>query len=340
MSLIFFGKPRDPQKQVATPVAPDFCIVPYPELPLEQLYVSQNRSRWLNSRHTKDLRKLFGAVLFVGLTLFALVSAQAWLLVVPGDRASFAENLRGMIVNLDTLFLGTLLTSSTAALAAIFQFAKQRFSTADVFSSEIAARIRTLAADNSVDRIIANVDVIRSSKHGSQKADSETPFVTAYGASQESQFETFHRRSTDLGALGSSVVDHVTAFYSYHSAARDELRILSGIVGQASAGSDDVRVQVINIVFMVDLMMINGIQALDDLIETREHGLYCLQLALCVCTVANLYLIENMNRDDHRFSEVVVRNKRYAELIIELKKGLKQGRPWSGPMIPKSKTFL
>lgn len=339
-----------------------FHSVPYPEIPLEQLYVSQNRSRWRRSKHTKDLRALSRFVFAVGFALSVLIFAQALskaqLGQTPPQPASSdlqpAPEFPGSNSNagttwdfllrtfgaLDGLFVGTLLTSSTAAMAALYQFGKQRFSTVDVFSSEIAARIRTLAADNSVARIISAADpmpVRRETTDVTPRASSSFENVEP---SQESQFENFHRRSTDLGALGSSVVDHVTAFYSYHLAARDELRVLSRLTATPSITEPDVREQVINIVFMVDLMAMSAIQALDDLIETREHRLYCKQLALCVATRANAYLIESMSLSDHRFAEITVRNSAYADFIAELRKGLRGVRPWDRSMVQRERDFL
>jgi hypothetical protein len=208
-----------------------------------------------------------------------------------------------------------------------------------VFSSEIAARVRILAADNSIGRIISLADparlerLAREMEKAVRNADGVEP-------SEESQFENFHRRSTDLGALGSSVVDHVTAFYSYHMAARDELRTLSSLTASPTTTKEEMRNQVCNVIFMADLMAMSAIQALDDLIETREHLLYCLQLSLCVATAANAHLVTSVDPTDRRHAEILRRNAAYAEHISRLKRGLKGRPPKERSMVGRGRDYL
>lgn len=276
----------------------------------------------------------FGSKLRFGplLPRVALICALALLLLpvmtglpnVDGFDAS-VELLRVVIRQLEAYFVAGAVTAVGGAIVTLYQFGKERFSTVDIFSSEIAARIRTLAADNSVMRIIGGVSPGQPGRANSGSSD-VAPDPESIEPSEESQFNNFHQRSADLGALGSSVVDHVTAFYNYHMAARDELRNLSKMT-KGAAPEDELKSQLANVIFMVDLMAMSAIQALDDLIETDVHKAYCRQLALCVGTTANKYLITNIGPGDHRYYELRVRNEAYVELTRELKAELNLLKP-------------
>lgn len=301
-----------------------FQLVPYPAVPLEEVYVPQRLSRGIRSKHTSDLRWVAAAIFAILILMLAVGPAQGFLTgKINTNNAPLEILSRASAMSVEFLgaaLIAAMFSSVTAAFAGLYQLGKQRFSTVDVFSSEIAARMRILAADNSVARIIGGS--VHSVGDSTQKANQSTP---APGPSQESQFETFHRRSSDLGALSSSVVDHVTAFYSFHMAARDELRVLERSLADASNAAL-LRDNVVNVMFMVDLMAFNAIRALDDLVETPEHRLHCRQISLCVGTQANNFLVENMATTDHRYQEVALRRERQAGLIKELKYELKRRR--------------
>lgn len=337
LRMVFGAARKDASKRVeAAGIALGFEIVPYPQIPLEQLYVEQKATRWRRSRHTKDLRRLTSWVLGLAVVFMGIVCV---LVVLSSESWAWDDVAKAIVVAVRPEFFAALITSAAAAMAALFQFGKQRFSTSDVFSSEIAARIRILAADNTVKRIIELADparldrIAREMEKGARNADGVEP-------SEERQFENFHRRSTDLGALGSSVVDHVTAFYSHHMAARDELRTLSRMTGSPATTREEMRDQVCNVIFMVDLMAMSAIQALDDLIETREHLLYCVQLSLCVATAANAHLIASIAPTDHRHPEILKRNAAYAERIASLKRGLRGRPPKERSMVVRGREYL
>lgn len=299
-------------------------VVPYPRIPLEDIYVPHGFLRGVTSKHTFDLRAIFVGVL-VATYLVAVVIASDPKVTTP--------------VFWGSQILAAMFTSFLATFAAIYQLSKLRFSAIDVFSSEILARLRILGADNTVARIIANSDphhVELTTRHG------ETGKRGASGVlepSRENQFEIFHKRSSDLGVLASVVVDHVTDFYSFQMASRDALRELSAVIEAFPTEAKEIRDGVINVIFMIDLMAYSGYRALDELIETAPHRLHARQVALSVATRANAYLVENMSPDDHRFAEVVNRSAKYARLARELKTALKPPLLGKG-LIPRGAEYF
>ena len=282
-------------------------IVPYPEVPLEDLYQQQSFWRGIGSKHSRDLLIIFIGVLTVTATVFNAIQELT-------QSAFWNSQL-----------LAAMLTSGLATFAAIYQLSKLRFSTVDVFSSEILARLRILAADNTVGRIILDADPHHVELRFKQQASGRQASDSALAPSQENHFETFHRRSSDLGALSSIVVDHVTDFYSFHMAARDGLRDLTTTITNFPTERDEIRARVVDVIFMLDLMSYSGMNALDVLIEKPAHKLHSRQVALSVGTQANRYLVENMSPTDHRYPEVTRRNAKYAKLVVALKSAVNPG---------------
>jgi hypothetical protein len=299
-------------------ISSGFEVVPYPSTPLEGVYSGYGLWRGLTSRHTRDLFAIFLAI--VGFALFVALVAFA-------GRLSSGE------------FLAALASSVLGALGAIYQLAKKRFSTVDVFSSEILARIRILAADNSVHEIIKFSDTDYVSIYNEKFAKNPTGKYAVIEPSKENYFEIFFRRSDDLGGLSRTVVDHATDFYNFHMAARDELRELIAAIESFSERHEEIEHQLIDVIFMIDLMAFSAYRVLDELIEKQTHKWHSWQLALCVGTQANAYLIEKMNVEDRRYAEVLHRHSSYADVIARLKKNLK--RKFNGRrLIPKERVYF
>ena len=298
-------------------------LVPYPEVPLEGLYVIKHDFwRGLQSKHTRDL------VVILVLVLFAIVLITATITRNPNITTPIFWGSQ---------IVAAMFTTFLAVFATIYQFMKQRFSTVDVFSSEILARLRILAVDNSVEKII-EAGVQKNTKkvdceHGTQYA------ASYFQPSQENHFEIFHRRSSDLGALAAVVVDHVTDFYSFQMATRDVMRDLADTIEHDPTNVEELRVRTIDTVFMIDLMAYSGLRALEELIETPAHRLHSRQVALSVATRANAYLLESMPDTDFRYPELRHRSRKYRELTSELRSAIKPRLLRSG-MIPRGKDYF
>lgn len=307
---------------------PELTVVPYPSIPLEDLYVRHKFSRGWDSKHTRDLKwisLLFALVIFVVIlwiflwTYFSRTTVEAPLLIRPE-------------------VLAAMLSSFLAVYAGIFHLGKLRFSTVDVFSSEILARLRILSADHSVARIIEESEPQRVAALSERKRQSQTS-DSVLEPSKESQFETFFRRSNDLGVLSSVVVDHVTDFYSFHMAARDALRELSETIKFDPTNMKEVGARTIDVLFMMDLMGYSGLRALEELVETPAHRWHCRQVALSVGTRANKYLIEHLPSEDHRYPEVLRRTNKYVNLVTELRAAVRPSILRKG-LVPRGQEFF
>jgi len=298
-------------------------VVPYPEIPLEDIYVEHKFLRGLHSKHTRDLFIVFVAIL--GVTTFVA-------LIAFRDQSNNIGAISASIIS-----------SSIAAFGAIYQLAKMRFSTVDVFSSEILARIRILAADSSIDEIIRFSDPKHVEKYSRRSQNDLIKRYEVISPSEENYFEIFYRRSRDLGGLNTTAVDNATDFYSFHMASRDQLRELMSVISHFPDDVEEIKKQVVDVVFMIDLMALSAIRVFDDLIEQKPHRLHSRQLALSVASTANKFLLEEMELNDKRRPEVENRTKKYQEMILQLKcdltKRYKHGRK-RRRLIPKEKEYF
>lgn len=307
------------QERLSESSAFDPLQIPYPETPLENVYLPHRMWRGLTSKHTKDLVIVFtgiaGAATFVSMLAFS------------GHEYAATQTFAAIT------------SSALAGFGAIYQLAKKRFSAVDVFSSEILARMRILAADNSIEEILrfSNPDHIRDYSER-MSARTLTPY-SVLQPSQESYFEIFFRRSEDLGGLSPAVVDHVTDFYSFHMAVRDQLRELISIIENFPDRLDEIQQQLIDVIFMLDLMAISALRALDELIEPKPHKWHSWQIVLCVAARANNYLMLHMAATDFRRAEVMNRRAKYEALAGTLRKNIKP-RLFGKRLVPAKRDYF
>jgi hypothetical protein len=277
----------------------EFVIVPYPKIPLEGIYVERRLGR-IRSKHIRDLQIAF---------VFALVATfSIWVAIVPLSKLQV----------FNSQVLAALITAGLASSAALFHLAKNRFSTVDVFSSEILARLRILAADDTIQRISQYADPEFMERRLELAGETQRSFETVLKPSDENYFANFHQRSEDLGALSSLIVDHVTDFYSFQMAARDALRSLTSTIDMFPLSSDEIGERVVDVIFMLDLMAYSGMRALGEMIEIEEHKWHSYQIALSIGTAANEFLLNNMNREDRRFDETLHRREQYSRVTTIL----------------------
>ncbi len=261
--------------------------------------------RGVGSKHTSDLFFIFGVVLASTATVVFAIQQLT--------RPEFWGSQ----------MLAAMFTSGLASLAAIFQLAKLRFSTVDIFSSEILARLRILSSDHSIGRLRRYADPGFVEKRTRNSQTGSFPGESVIELSQEEQFETFYRRSSDLGALSSIIVDHVTDFYSFQKATRDAIRDLAATAEFYPDDTAEIRERIIDVLFLADLMAYSGLRALEELIETPAHRLHARQIALSVGTSALQFVLEEMDSNDHRYTEILHRKQKYTALTSELKSALK-----------------
>lgn len=279
-------------------------LVPYPSVPLEDIYVRHTFWRGLHSKHTRDLLGVFVTVLAATVSVMFLIKPLS------------PPEIWGSQV------LAAVVTSGLAAFAAIFQLAKLRFSTVDVFSSEILARLRIMAADGSLRRLVMYGDPLHVRLR--QEQAETRPLESVLEPSKENYFENFFKRSSDLGALSSIVVDHVTDFYSFLMASRDALRDLKATIDTFPNQTDEINARVTDVIFMIDLVAYSGLRALEELIETPAHQLHSRQIALCVGTHSSAFLADRIGPTDLRYEEVSRRRAQYVDLTNDLKARIRQ----------------
>jgi len=208
-----------------------------------------------------------------------------------------------------------------AAAGTVYQLGKRRLGTVDTFSSEIMAKIRISAADGYLQRII-NLYEDEPNRSGDVMRPREAPI----DPSSENPFELFYHRSEDLSSLSPPVVDYVTDYYTFLMAARDEVGDLQQLLARPDLDIKLLRAQIINVVFMVDIVMLSAYRALDLLIEKGIHKWHAWHLTCYVGAQANNFVRMKISETDPRYSEVVRRGAHYQAYIKKLNATLKARR--------------
>ncbi|HXQ41127.1 MAG TPA: hypothetical protein VN821_07665 [Candidatus Udaeobacter sp.] len=152
-----------------------------------------------------------------------------------------------------------------------YQSASARLGIVDLFASEISTLCRVGTIFDVASRYTAlyegpSIKPVR----GAQLEGSSTNFV-----SQEEYFPVFANNSGALQALGAPVIAHITEFYTYMKAIRDDRRRMAGTSSQTPADEENATVDAarkasaINVIYMLFLAYESGRNALGELIELR-----------------------------------------------------------------------
>jgi hypothetical protein len=113
-----------------------------------------------------------------------------------------------------------------AAVAWAYQTASARLGVVDLFACEISTLCRVGTLFDIGKRYVEQYDTPPPEKRG---ANDKRPAGSASFVSQEDYFPVFSNNARDLQVLEASVVNNITAFYTYMKAMRDSLRKLAEI---------------------------------------------------------------------------------------------------------------
>lgn len=180
---------------------------------------------------------------------------------VLGNNSSFLVDYIGPAIGFGGLIIGWAYQSASARLGIV-----------DLFASEIGTLCRVGTIFDVASRYTALYErrPINSTR-GSQLEGSSANFV-----SQEEYFPVFANNSGALQALGAPVIAHITEFYTYMKAIRDERRRMAGSSSTTPADNENVTAGVawqastINVIYMLFLAYESGRNALRELIEVRS----------------------------------------------------------------------
>jgi hypothetical protein len=186
--------------------------------------------RFFRSRHVIDLRLIVAATLFMAVAHFLLVFIFG----------IFQESIPGLfkwISGFTKFFISYTVPAIPiygGVIAWAYLAASTRLGTVDLFAAEISTLCRVGSVFDVGKRCVEQYDTVASEVSGTtdRLTQNSSLFV-----SKEDYFPVFAGNSRDLQALESSVVTHITAFYTFMKATRDSQRMLAQIIPPHSSGA-------------------------------------------------------------------------------------------------------
>lgn len=284
----------------------DLLVTPLPKLeipdvPLELLYRPYSFWRGIMSRHTNDLK-----MIFIALTIFICLVAYYLFGIIKDLNTPAILNSHAISV-----FTGAA-AAWAGVLFTVYQVAKKRLAIVDIINSEIIVIARIFAFTNTVGGIAKLMQAF-STDDAIRVAEILKNSGVGRRVRSESYFEFFHNNPHDLGSLDSDIVDHVTYFYTFFKAARDEANDLAsylhGIIenkeyenAEPSSQYEEVQRILVNLLYLLDVMMLTANRALVKMVRSETHRAYTSQLTLAQGIRANSVLCAHfLKRADGRF---------------------------------------
>jgi hypothetical protein len=271
--------------------------------------------RFFRSKHITDLQRLAQWATFLLLLFVPILTLAMWGDAVGIDRKADHEQFG--VLKLVLTYFGSAFAAYGALLSWAYLSASSRLGVVDLFACEII----TLC------RVGLTFDI---GKHYVEQYNN--PFTTATFASEEHYFPLFDNNSRDLQLLESSLVNDITAFYTYMKATRDSLRRLALIKLSKSESltiPDEIaltawKATMFNVIYVLFLSFESGRKAIDQLIEyeprAAENKMVMLinELTLYSFLVGHFERQARPEQDQFWSSRLALRRKEYETEVSAL----------------------
>jgi hypothetical protein len=210
--------------------------------------------RFFRSDHVADLRTIVRTATF--LLLFYII-AMLMLFLMEGPAARLSLSFKDVLT-----YIGGAVSIYGLICGWAYLSASARLGVVDLFACEIITICRVGVA----------FDIGKSYVEQYKQGPPKHSGATVKFVSQEEYFPVFDSNSKDLQLLESSIVNNITAFYTYMKATRDALRRLQQVeVEKASPTSPDLDYSwhnnIFNVIYMLFLAHESGRKAIHELIE-------------------------------------------------------------------------
>ena len=276
--------------------------------------------RFFRSQHVRDLRTILAwatlllagfAPVIVGLGILDSITAAS-------DKPHHFEIAWRVLEG--TKFLLTYVSPAIGIYGAVWAWAylsaSARLGIVDLFASEISTLCR-VGTIFDIGKLYVELTKMDEPRKGANT------FV-----SKEDYFPIFDSNSKELQVLESSIVTHITAFYTYMKAVRDTLRKLAQT--EPSQGADSSpktsgahavnpwRAAVSDVIFMLFLGYESARQAIDDLIEYQPTAAENKMVILITELKCYSYLLDYYKDDQLRKARLDERRLQYKKDTFEL----------------------
>lgn len=293
LKAMFSGKAADQ--------APAKLFIDLPGEAIEEAHSSYGILRGITSKHTRELRYIFGIICLTVLVIMTWLAFVAGMFIFDEDGFRF-----GVSDNFEQIFLTRFLPAAFSviigAFLTLFQFGKKRFATVDLFSMEILSIVRLIAISDIVglsSKYVHAVGDEGSPERSQVILDRLSASLSIYG--DDTFAGIFLNNTSELGWLDAGIVDHTTGFYTFirslHNVANSMKEFIDNSEETPSKESMVKYLEDIN--YIIDTAMDNAYRAFGGLIQISRHREVAQHAALYVGCRANNFLMFDLYGENH-----------------------------------------
>lgn len=270
-----------------------------PDRELKAAEAASTLFRFFRSKHVADLRLILCVVVFlwgVGM-LVALLAVLGMLYGI--------ERLAGLPLT----WIGTLFVVGSGVIAWAYRSAATRLGVVDLFACEIGTLCRVSVIFDVAKRFVEQYEA--------RRAAPEPHRFT----SQEEYFPVFDNNVRDLQILEATVVAHITEFYTYSKAMRDQLRKLMDTEAPPAGPQsqpDACRAQLANVLYLLFLAHESARKAIEELVEFEPTKAERRMVILLTELTGYAFLVRYFDEKDLRHIRLKLREDVYKKEVPEL----------------------
>jgi hypothetical protein len=200
-------------------------------------------------------------------------------------------------------------------LRRIYDTAVKRLAIVDLFTSEMFNILRAFAAANIIGGFARLYDIADTEELAGPGTVTGSPPAAglAHPAGDENYYDIFQSSSADLSLLDPSVVNDITAFYTFLKTARDAtgaFRQWQDPRYSAAIKKEDI----VTVVYLCFLMTVHGMLALERIVVSRNNWDLIEDISAGVLLQSFAILDSVVPRDDFRRPRIEQRREHCAQL--------------------------
>ena len=245
------------RRQLAEPSQPPL----EPQMPLEEAW-KPTTWKWILSADNIDL------LIIAGIYVVALALALAAIDIGARSKAL------GATAAFQLIFSAAVFGTFVELLRRLQDTAAKRLAIIGLFTSEMLSVLRIFAAANIMGHFVRLYDRIGDVQLAAAPDDKNSALPSGFAdtARSENYFSTFDNNSADLGLLKPSVVNDITAFYTFFRASRDAtgaLKLWKEDYYTPAMKRDDI----VAIIYLCFLMSVHGRRALGHIVIPENRAI-------------------------------------------------------------------
>jgi hypothetical protein len=292
-----------------------------PDVELTAKEAASTFFRFFRSKHVVDFRFIIATAIILLVILIILVIVAGFI-----DAKTSSRFLTSEFIKFVFTYFGSAFTICGAIVAWAYLSASARLGIVDLFACEISTLCRVGSIFDIGKHYVDQYDTSPSENRGvtGKRAAGSAEFVSV-----EEYFPVFDNNSRDLQLLEASVVNNITAFYTFMKATRDAQRRLAQTIPSQSAKTsmgmpggkteqDFWHIAICNVIYMLFLGFESGRMAIEDLIEFEPAAAENKMVILLTELKCYSILCKHFQHDELRHARLQMREPHYKKEVPDL----------------------